>query len=76
MQTTQEFVKITVFDDGNKAVPECDNMWIITDTMFNGGKLRLVNRFNEQQVINSISAWKVQIIDHEEVEKSNQIGPD
>ena len=76
MQTTQEFVKITVFDDGNKSVPERDNMWIITDTMFNGGKLRLVNRFNEQQVINSISAWKVLVIDEEEVEKSNQIGPD
>ena len=51
-------------------------MWIITDTMFNGGKLRIVNRFNQQQIIESISAWKVLVIDDEEVEKSNQIGPD
>tara|TARA_Y100001970_G_C13521484_1_gene503191 strand:+ start:20 stop:247 length:228 start_codon:yes stop_codon:yes gene_type:complete len=75
MENIQQFVKITVFDDGNKPVPECDNMWIITDTMFNGGKLQLVNLYNEQQIINSISSWKVLVVD-EEVKKSNQIGPD
>jgi len=47
---------IHVFDDGNQKYKDLTNEWIITS--FTRGKIGLTN-INGIDVINSISAWKI-----------------
>ena len=58
------YVKIWKFDDGNKAVNENKNFWKVTDVLFNGGKLSLVNCIDNKLKISSISAWKTRIVEN------------
>lgn len=62
-----QFVTITVFDDGNTQYKYlCDlgmNKWKITNKMFNGSKVELINMSDKKVKIRSISAWKTQPIE-------------
>jgi hypothetical protein len=51
-------VEIHTFDDGNQRFKAFDNKWKIIDTMFNGGKLKLMNCDQNDIIIFSISSWK------------------
>ena len=50
---------INVFDDGNEKYQYYPNKWVIIDTMYDGGKVRLQNKINSEIIINSISRWKI-----------------
>ena len=55
-------VRITVFDDGNQILEnKYENIWAIVATN-NKGKVRLQNFIETTFFIDSISMWKVQII--------------
>jgi hypothetical protein len=54
-------IEIHTFDDGNQRFKEFNNKWKILDTMFNGGKLKLINCDKDDIIICSISAWKVRL---------------
>ena len=54
-------VEIHTFDDGNHRYKAFDNKWKIIDTMFNGGKLKLMNCDQNDIIICSISAWKTRL---------------
>jgi hypothetical protein len=54
-------VEIHTFDDGNQRYKEYDNKWKIIETMFNGGKLKLMNCDQNDIIICSISAWKTKL---------------
>ena len=56
-------VKVNIFDDGNISVPNQNNIWRVTDIIFNGDKLQLENCIDPTLKILSISAWKVRIIE-------------
>jgi hypothetical protein len=60
-------VKITVFDDGNDVYKRYENIWNITGSKFHGSKVELTNAVEKEIKINSISAWKVQIIEKNSV---------
>ena len=60
-------VKITVFDDGNDVYKQYENRWDITGSKFHGSKVELTNVVEKEIKINSISAWKVQIIEKNSV---------
>jgi len=61
-----EYRKITIFDDGRQKYKDLDNVWIVVLRKFNGGKLLLKNAYNKEIVINTISAWKTEIIQQPE----------
>ena len=56
-------VKITVFDDGNQSLKQNENIWTITNTMFHGSKLELINAIDKNIKIRSISTWKTERIE-------------
>ena len=56
-------VKVNIFDDGNISVPKQNNIWRVTDIIFNGNKLQLENCIDPTINIPSISAWKVRILE-------------
>ena len=56
-------VKITVFDDGNQSLKQHENIWTITNTMFHGSKLELINAIDKNIKIRSISTWKTERIE-------------
>ena len=58
----EKIVAIIVFDDGNIEFKDYTNEWKITKEMFNGGKVELTNMYNNKIKINSISAWKVRLL--------------
>ena len=60
-------VKINVFDDGNDVYKKYENRWYITGSKFHGSKVELTNVVEKDIKINSISAWKVQIIEKNSV---------
>ena len=60
-------VKINVFDDGNSEYKRYENRWNITGSKFHGSKVELTNVVEKEIKINSISAWKVQIIEKNSV---------
>ena len=51
---------IRVFDDGNQKYKDLPNEWIIS-SIIGQGKVSLIN-INGKDLINSISAWKVNLI--------------
>jgi len=62
-------VKINVFDDGNDVYKRYENIWNITGSKFHGSKskfhgskVELTNAVEKEIKINSISAWKVEVI--------------
>lgn len=55
-------VKINVFDDGNSEYKRYENRWYITGSKFHGSKVELTNVVEKDIKINSISAWKVEVI--------------
>ena len=55
-------VKIDIFDDGNDKYKSFPNKWKITKRMFYGEKLELINVYNHEIKINSISTWKTRVI--------------
>tara|TARA_Y100001933_G_C18945917_1_gene541634 strand:+ start:262 stop:567 length:306 start_codon:yes stop_codon:yes gene_type:complete len=56
-------VYIHTFDDGGEEFSNYKNEWEVIDNMFNGGKLKLHNKDNNNIIITSISSWKVRIIE-------------
>ncbi len=54
---------IIVFDDGNIVYKNSPNVWIVTGSRFNGGKVSLKNAENENIIIKSISSWKIRVIE-------------
>jgi hypothetical protein len=56
-----DIVIIHTFDDGNQRFRNFPNEWKVTDVMYNGGKLELVNNSDNEVEIYSISAWKVRL---------------
>jgi len=58
----QEYRKINTFDDGRQKYKNLENVWIVVETKFNGGKLVLKNAINKDIIINTISSWKTDII--------------
>jgi hypothetical protein len=58
-----QIVKINTFDDGRQEYSQYKNEWRITKTMFNGGKIELINVEDKNVKINSISSWKVGILE-------------
>ncbi len=54
--------EIIVFDDGNEKYKSYVNQWLIISKMFNGGKVKLQNNINKDIIINSISYWKIIIL--------------
>ena len=63
MPVINQIVKINTFDDGRQEYLKFKNEWRITKTMFNGGKLELINLKDKNIKINSISSWKVEIME-------------
>ena len=63
MPAINQIVKINTFDDGRQEYLKFKNEWRITKTMFNGGKLELINVKDKYIKINSISSWKVEIME-------------
>jgi hypothetical protein len=63
MPVINQIVKINTFDDGRREYLKFKNEWRITKTMFNGGKLELINLKDKNIKINSISSWKVEIME-------------
>lgn len=63
MPAINQIVKINTFDDGRQEYLKFKNEWRITKTMFNGGKLELINVKDKNIKINSISSWKVEIME-------------
>jgi hypothetical protein len=63
MPAINQIVKINTFDDGRQEYLKFKNEWRITKTMFNGGKLELINLKDKNIKINSISSWKVEIME-------------
>jgi hypothetical protein len=59
MPKINQMVKINTFDDGRQKYSQYKNEWHITKTMFNGGKIELINVEDNNVKINSISSWKV-----------------
>lgn len=55
----ENLYKINTYDDGNDKYKRYANKWIIMETMFDGGKVKLKNKINTEIVINSISSWKI-----------------
>ena len=55
-------IEIHTFDDGNQRYKAFNNKWKIIDTMFNGGKLKLMNCENDDIIIYSISTWKTKLL--------------
>jgi hypothetical protein len=51
-------VMIHTFDDGNTRFKYYNNEWKIKNIMYNGGKLELVNKTDNEVCIYSISSWK------------------
>ena len=58
-----QIVKINVFDDGRREFEKYINQWKVTKTMFKGGKIELININDETVKINSISSWKVKVLE-------------
>lgn len=56
---TNTLYNIHTFDDGNDKYRDFPNEWIIVETMFNGGKVKLQNKRINTLFINSISSWKI-----------------
>jgi hypothetical protein len=57
--------RINVFDDGNQKIENTyENIWLIIGTN-NKGKVRLQNVKDQTFFVDSISMWKVQIIEEE-----------
>ena len=57
--------RIEVFDDGNYSLNQkYDNLWLIIATN-NKGKVRLKNIKDKTFILNSISYWKVRVIEEE-----------
>ena len=56
-------VKITVFDDGHQELKQHENIWTVVKTMFNGGKVQLINSVDKNIKIRSISTWKTKRIE-------------
>lgn len=58
--------KIEIFDDGNNLIEEkYNNLWLIIATN-NKGKVRLKNIKDPTFILNSISYWKVRLIEEDE----------
>lgn len=54
--------EILVFDDGNQSLENrFENLWIVIGAN-NRGKSRLINYFDQNFMINSISTWKLKYI--------------
>jgi len=49
-------IQIQTFDDGNEKYKQYDNCWIVFGTW--KGKVALYNGYDENVIIQSISAWK------------------
>lgn len=64
----QEYRKINIFDDGKQKYKNLENVWIVIETKFNGGKLVLKNAINKDIIINTISSWKTDIIQQNQPE--------
>ena len=50
---------IHTFDDGNQKYSCYPNNWIILESMFGGGKVKLQNFIRKEIFISSISKWKI-----------------
>ena len=59
-----DFFEITVFDDGNKRFATYANIWQLHTSCFSlpEGKICLKNVEDNRVIIESISAWKVLLI--------------
>jgi len=57
----QEIYTINTFDDGNKKYEVYENKWLVFGIW--RGKYALVNRVVPSVKINSISQWKISIIE-------------
>lgn len=64
----KEYRKINTFDDGRQKYKNLENVWIVVETKFNGGKLVLKNAINKDIIINTISSWKTDIIEQNQPE--------
>ena len=59
----KQICKINVFDDGNPDLKDIyENIWLIIGTN-NRGKIRLQNIIDNEVILSSISAWKVELLD-------------
>lgn len=59
----KQICKINVFDDGNQDLKNSyENIWLIIGTN-NRGKIRLQNIIDNEVILSSISAWKVELLD-------------
>ena len=56
----QKIYKIRIFDDGNSVYTKDPNEWIIFGEW--KGKNALVNSLNSNLIIQSISSWKLELI--------------
>ena len=59
----ENIFKINTFDDGNKKYENYINKWIIYGDAYNGQKVALINKENNEIQIGSISRWKIDLID-------------
>lgn len=59
----KQICRINVFDDGNQKLKDkYENIWLIIGTN-NKGKFRLKNIIDNEFILPSISAWKVELLD-------------
>jgi len=56
-----DLIMIHTFDDGNQRYKMYCNEWKITNIMYNGGKLELLNVKDNDVKIYSISSWKTRL---------------
>ena len=60
---SEQLYSIQVFDDGRSEYKDYPNVWRVTGKKFNGGKLVLQNVSKPEVKIDSISSWKVKLIE-------------
>ena len=58
-----KIVQIHTFDDGNQRYNRYTNKWVIKEVKYSGSKLNLINVYDKDINIPSISTWKVKDID-------------
>tara|TARA_E500000331_G_C16858318_1_gene540876 strand:+ start:324 stop:620 length:297 start_codon:yes stop_codon:yes gene_type:complete len=68
---SRELYKVNNFDDGNGKYSQLDNQWRIYGEGFNGGKVALINRYLDDNRIESISRWKINFIEDDNIQDND-----
>ena len=63
---SEQLYSIQVFDDGRSEYKDYPNVWRVTGKKFNGGKLVLQNVSKPEVKIDTISSWKVKLIESDQ----------